>query len=129
VTVTSASEPIVRREWLRPGVHINAVGSAFPNVRELDSATVRDAAFFVDRRESALNEAGDFLFPLREGAISEEHIRAELGDVLIGAAPGRQTDDELTIFESLGLAVEDLVAAEHVVARANAENVGALVSL
>jgi len=129
VTVTSASEPIVRREWLRPGVHINAVGSAFPNVRELDSATVRDAAFFVDRRESALNEAGDFLFPLREGAITEEHIRAELGDVLIGAAPGRQTDDELTIFESLGLAVEDLVAAEHVVARANAENVGALVSL
>ena len=69
------------------------------------------------------------LFPLREGAINEEHIRAELGDVLIGLAPGRQTDDELTIFESLGLAVEDLVAAEHVVARANAENVGALVSL
>jgi ornithine cyclodeaminase/alanine dehydrogenase-like protein (mu-crystallin family) len=129
VTATSASTPVVAREWLRDGVHINAVGSAFPNARELDTATVRDSAYFVDSRVSAFAEAGDFLIPLGEGAISEDHIRAELGDVLIGSADGRRDDDEITVFESLGLAVEDLVAAEYVLARAEAENVGTLVSL
>jgi ornithine cyclodeaminase/alanine dehydrogenase-like protein (mu-crystallin family) len=129
VTATSASEPIVRREWLLDGTHINAVGSAFPNARELDSATVRDAALIVDSRESALNEAGDLLIPLGEGAVGEDHIRAELGEVLIGAADGRRSGDEVTLFKSLGLAVEDLVAAEHVLARAEAENVGTVVSL
>ena len=129
VTATSASEPIVRREWLRPGVHINAVGSAFPNVRELDSATVHDAAFFVDRRESALNEAGDFLFPLRGRSDLRGPHQGRARRRADRRRTGRQTDEELTVFESLGLAVEDLVAAEHVVARANAENVGALVSL
>src|SRR6185503_9550704 len=77
VTATSAQEPIVRREWLRDGVHDNAVGSSIPTTRELDTATMRDAALFVDRRESTVNEAGDFLFPQREGAIGPEHIRAE----------------------------------------------------
>ena len=86
-----------------------------------------DAALFVDRRESTLNEAGDFLFPLREGAIGPEHIRAEIGELLIGAAEGRRSPDELTVFKSLGLAVEDLAAAEHVLQRAEAENVGAVV--
>ena len=117
-TTTSAREPVLRRDWLAAGVHINAVGSSIPTTRELDSATIAAASLFVDRRESTENEAGDYLFPLREGAIAPGHIRAELGDVLVGAAPGRSSDDELTVFKSLGLAVEDLAAAEHVYRRA-----------
>jgi ornithine cyclodeaminase len=128
-TVTAAAEPVVRREWLQPGVHVNAVGSSIPTTRELDTTTVADAALFVDRRESTLNESGDFLFPQREGAIGPEHIRAELGEVLTGTADGRRSSDELTVFKSLGLAVEDLAAAEHVLARAEAEDVGVVVSL
>jgi ornithine cyclodeaminase len=108
---------------------VNAVGSSIPTARELDSATMAAAALFVDRRESTLNEAGDFLFPQREGAIGPGHIRAELGEVLLGAAPGRRSPDEITVFKSLGLAVEDLAAAEHVLARAEAEDAGALVEL
>ena len=128
-TVTSSAEPVLERGWLKPGAHVNAVGSSIPSARELDSATMAAAALFVDRRESTVNEAGDYLFPLREGAIDESHIRAELGDVLIGAAEGRRDPEELTVFKSLGLAVEDLAAAEHVLARAEAEDVGSLVSL
>src|SRR4029077_12160459 len=97
--------------------------------RELDSRTMAEAALFVDRRESTLNEAGDFLFPQREGAFGPDHIRAEIGELLIGSARGRTSDGELTVFKSLGLAVEDLAAAEHVLQRAEAENAGAVVSL
>jgi ornithine cyclodeaminase len=129
VTATSAAEPIIDRGWLKPGVHINAVGSSIPTTRELDTATVRDAALFVDRRESTINEAGDFLFPQREGAIGPEHIRAEIGELLIGAAEGRRSADEITVFKSLGLAVQDLAAAEHVLRRAEAEDAGSVVSL
>jgi ornithine cyclodeaminase/alanine dehydrogenase-like protein (mu-crystallin family) len=129
VTATSAVEPIIDRGWLKAGVHINAVGSSIPTTRELDTATVRDAALFVDRRESTINEAGDFLFPQREGAIGPEHIRAEIGELLIGAAEGRRSADEITVFKSLGLAVQDLAAAEHVLRRAEAEDAGSVVSL
>jgi ornithine cyclodeaminase len=129
VTATSAAEPILTRSWLKPGVHINAVGSSIPTTRELDTATMRDAALFVDRRESTINEAGDFLFPQREGAIGPEDIRAEIGELLIGTGEGRRSAEELTVFKSLGLAVEDLAAAEHVVRRAEQENVGQVVSL
>ena len=128
-TVTASAEPIVRHGWLKAGTHVNAVGSSIPTARELDTATMVAAALFVDRRESTVNEAGDYLFPLREGAIDESHIRAELGDVLIGAADGRRGPDELTVFKSLGLAVEDLAAAELVLARAEAEGAGSVVSL
>jgi ornithine cyclodeaminase/alanine dehydrogenase-like protein (mu-crystallin family) len=129
VTATAAREPIVEREWLDEGAHVNAVGSSIRTTRELDTQTMVDAALFVDRRESTVNEAGDFLFPQREGAIGPEHIRAELGEVLIGAAPGRGSDTELTVFKSLGIAVEDLAAAEHVLRRARAEGVGTEVDL
>jgi ornithine cyclodeaminase/alanine dehydrogenase-like protein (mu-crystallin family) len=128
-TVTALAEPVVQRDWLKPGVHINAVGSSIPSTRELDSATMRDAALFVDRRESTLNESGDFLIPQKEGLIGPEHIRAEIGELVIGAAEGRRSDDEITVFKSLGLAVEDLAAAELVLQRAEAENAGAVVSL
>jgi ornithine cyclodeaminase/alanine dehydrogenase-like protein (mu-crystallin family) len=129
VTATSAAEPIVQRSWLKEGAHVNAVGSSIPTTRELDTETMRDAALFVDRRESTLNEAGDFLFPQREGAIGPDHIRAEIGELLIGSAEGRRSRGELTVFKSLGLAVEDLAAAEHVLRRAEAEDAGTVVSL
>lgn len=129
VTVTSAREPVVQGAWLRPGTHVTAAGSSIPTTRELDSQTMAEASLFVDRRESTVNEAGDYLFPMREGLIGPDHIRAELGEVLIGAAPGRTSSDELTVFKSLGLAVEDLAAAEHVLRRAEAEGVGAVTSL
>jgi ornithine cyclodeaminase len=87
-------------------------------VRELDSETVAASTFFTDRRESAENEAGDFVLALAEGAIDGDHIAAELGEVLVGAHPGRTSPEEITVFESLGLAVEDLFAAEYVVQRA-----------
>jgi ornithine cyclodeaminase/alanine dehydrogenase-like protein (mu-crystallin family) len=129
VTVTSSREPIVTRAWLQPGTHVTAAGSSIPTTRELDSETMAAATLFVDRRESTVNEAGDYLFPMREGFIGPEDIKAELGEVLIGANPGRTSDDELTVFKSLGLAVEDLAAAEHVLKRAEAEGVGSVVSL
>lgn len=128
VTATSSREPVLRREWLAPGAHVNAVGACFPSARELDTATVAESAFFVDRRESAEHEAGDYLIPLEEGAISDGHIRGELGEVLIGAAAGRTSDEELTVFESLGLAVEDLAAAEYLERRALREGRGTTVT-
>jgi ornithine cyclodeaminase/alanine dehydrogenase-like protein (mu-crystallin family) len=124
VTVTSSPEPVLRREWIGEGTHINAVGASIPTSRELDTATVAAATLFVDRRESTENESGDYLVPLREQAIGPEHIRAELGEVLIGAHAGRTSADEITIFKSLGLAIEDLAAAEFVVRRARETGVG-----
>ena len=128
-TTTASPEPIVKRDWLKPGVHINGVGSSIPTARELDSQTMVDASLFVDRRESTLNEAGDFLIPQREGLIGSDHIRAELGEILLGTAAGRTSDDEITLFKSLGIGVEDLAAGELVLQRAEAENAGTVVSL
>jgi ornithine cyclodeaminase/alanine dehydrogenase-like protein (mu-crystallin family) len=129
VTATSAAEPILERVWLKAGAHVNAIGSSIPTTRELDTATMVEGSLFVDRRESTINEAGDYLFPFREGAITPDAIRGELGEVLIGSVEGRRSEDELTVFKSLGLAVEDLAAAEYVLERAEAENAGSVVSL
>ncbi len=123
-TCTSATEPVVRRTWLAEGAHINAVGASVPTSRELDAEVVAAASLFVDRRESTLSEAGDYLEAVAETGIGPDHIRAELGELLVGAAPGRSSPDELTVFESLGLAVEDLAAAELCVERARAAGVG-----
>jgi ornithine cyclodeaminase/alanine dehydrogenase-like protein (mu-crystallin family) len=124
-TTTSAAEPIVELRWLTAGAHVNAVGSSIPTTRELDTATVAASSLFVDRRESTLNEAGDYLLPAAEGAVGPDHIKAELGEVLTGMQPGRQDESELTVFKSLGIAVEDLAAAELVVRRARERGVGA----
>ena len=119
VTATSSKEPILRREHVRPGTHINAVGSSVPTARELDGAMVAAASLFVDRRESTVNESGDYLFAQREGAISgPDHIRGELGELLTGRVRGRQSEDEITLFKSLGLAIEDLAAAAHLFGKA-----------
>jgi ornithine cyclodeaminase/alanine dehydrogenase-like protein (mu-crystallin family) len=119
-TCTSASEPILQREWLAPGAHVNAVGASLPTARELDTDTMVAGSLFVDRRESTLNESGDLLL----AGLGEEHIRAELGEVLAGSHPGRTDAEELTVFKSLGLAVEDLAAAELVVGKARQEGLG-----
>lgn len=124
VTVTSAIEPIVRSEWISPGAHLNVVGSSTPNAREVDSATMAASSLFVDRRESTINEAGDYLFALRDGAIGPDHIRAEIGEVLRGDKPGRTSPDEITLFKSLGLAIEDLAAAEYLYRKARELNAG-----
>jgi ornithine cyclodeaminase/alanine dehydrogenase-like protein (mu-crystallin family) len=124
VTATSAVDPVLRREWLKPGAHVNVIGGRPPTMRELDVATVADSAFYVDRRESAEKEAFDYRDALEAGAIGTDHIKGEIGEVLIGTAPGRQSPDELTVFRSLGLAVEDLAAAEYVVRRAREQGVG-----
>lgn len=129
VTATSSAEPVLAREWLKPGGHVNAIGGRPPQMTELDTATIADSAFFVDRRESAEAEAGDYRAAIDSGAIGPDHIRAELGDVVIGAKPGRSSADELTVFRSLGLAVEDLAAAEYVVRRARETGVGTEVPL
>ncbi len=123
-TTTTASEPIIEHRWLAPGAHVNAVGSSIPTARELDTETMAKASLFVDRRESTLNEAGDYLLAAAEGAFGPEQIKAELGEVLAGMHPGREHEDELTVFKSLGIAVEDLAAAELVVRRAREQGVG-----
>jgi ornithine cyclodeaminase len=123
-TTTAAVEPIVEKRWLARGAHVNAVGSCFPTTRELDTETVAHASLFTDRRESCLSEAGDYVLAAAEGTIGPEHIKAELGEVLAGMHPGREHEDELTVFESLGIAVEDLASAELVVRRARERGMG-----
>jgi len=128
-TVTSSSEPVLRGAWLEPGTHVNAVGSSVKSTRELDTEAVVRSRLFVDRRESTVTEAGDYLFPLAEQAIDVGHIVGELGDVLLGRLAGRRSDEEVTLFKSLGLAVEDLAAAQHALEQARARGMGTIVPL
>lgn len=123
-TVTSSRTPVLKGAWLAPGAHVNAVGACFPDARELDTEAVVRSRVFVDRRESAMAEAGDLLIPMREGAIGEGHLVGELGASLIGEVEGRRSDDEITLYKSLGIAIEDLAAAHVVHARARAEGRG-----
>lgn len=113
VTATGSREPILMREDVAPGTHINAVGSSVATARELEGALVAASSLYVDRRESTINESGDYLGALREGAISEGHIRGEIGQLLLGDAAGRRNAEEITLFKSLGLGIEDLAAAAH----------------
>ena len=121
---------MLKRAWLSPGAHINAVGASTPHAREIELETVAASALFPDSRESLHNEAGEFRRAVEEGVIAGgDHVRAELGEVLAGTAPGRADDAELTLFRSLGLAVEDLAAAEHAVAAARRLRLGTEVAL
>ena len=128
-TVTASPEPILQRAWLKEGVHINAVGSSIPSSREIDTATMAAARLFVDKRESALAEAGDLLIPMLEGAVTGDHVEAELGEVIIGKNGGRRSPTELTLFKSLGLAVEDVASAAFVVRRARETGTGQTVTM
>lgn len=124
--VTSARTPILNGAWLKPGAHINAVGACFPTARELDTEAVAQSRLFADLRESTLNEAGDFLIPKQEGAIGDEHILAELGQLLLEQEKGRTSDSDITLFKSLGLAVEDLAAAHYIYQQAEKSDSGTI---
>ena len=117
-TVTAATTPVLLGEWLSPGAHVNAVGACTPNARELDAAAVARSRLFTDRKESLFAEAGDFLLARAEGAVDDSHFQGELGDVLEAKVPGRRSDDEITLFKSLGIAVEDLAAGRFIYEKA-----------
>ena len=124
VTATSSRQPVVQRKWIADGAHINAIGTYSPQSREIDSQTMAAARIFVDRRESAVNEAGDYLLAVDEGAIGADSIAAEVGEVLLGQKTGRTSDQEITLFKSLGLAIEDMACAEYLYEKAKTAKVG-----
>ena len=111
VTATTSKAPVLRRGWIKDGAHINAIGSYTPDARELDTDTIIDAKVVVDKLEAALEEAGDIIIPIKEGLFSPDKIHAELGEIIIGKKPGRTSQKEITIFKSVGLAVQDAAAA------------------
>lgn len=128
-TITSSRTPLLEGEWLSPGTHVNAVGASLASARELSSDAVVRSRLYVDRRESALAEAGDFLVPLSEGVITDAHIVGELGELALGTIAGRTNPHEITLFKSLGLAVEDVAALRHIYSRAQATGTGISVEL
>jgi ornithine cyclodeaminase len=128
-TTTAAREPILEGAWIASGAHVNAVGACFPAARELDTAAVQRARVFVDCRESALHEAGDLLIPMREAALDASHVAGELGEVLTDRVVGRTDANDVTVFESLGIAIEDVTAVHHVVRKARASKTGTRVEI
>jgi ornithine cyclodeaminase len=128
-TVTSSKTPVLERAWLSDGVHVNAVGASLRTSREIDTETVRAARVFVDSRESATNEAGELLKAIEEGAVGTDHIAAEIGEVLLGKARGRCSTSEITVFRSLGLAIQDVLAANHAYTAARTKSAGTVVSM
>ncbi len=113
-TTTTSAEPVVRGAWVAPGAHVNAVGAYNPATRELDSELVARSRLYADRRESLLSEAGEFLIPKSEGLFGDEHVVGEIGEVLTGRAPVRTSSEEITLFKSLGIAIEDLASAHRI---------------
>ena len=113
-TVTASKEPVILGDWITAGTHINAVGSSTAFSRELDTAAMVKSKIFTDCYESIFNEAGDFLIPKKEGALTDEHVKAEIGEVLSGTKKGREHEAEITIFKSLGIAAEDIFSAYHI---------------
>jgi alanine dehydrogenase len=123
-TATSSPAPVFDGSEVRPGTHINGIGSHTPKARELDTETVKRSRLIGDSREACFKEAGDIMIPLEEGAITEDHLRAELGEVVIGAKPGRETDEEITLFKSNGLAIQDAATAKLIYDKAIRSGVG-----
>src|SRR5436190_426382 len=113
-TVTASKEPVVMGDWIATGTHINAVGSSTASSRELDTTAIVRSKLFTDRYESLFNEGGDFLIPKKEGAVTDEHVKAEIGEVLSGTKKGRENNEEITVFKSLGIAAEDIFSAYHI---------------
>lgn len=128
-TITASASPVLAGEWLAAGAHVNAAGASVRTARELDTAAIRRARLFVDRRESALSEAGDLLIPIAEGAVDEAQIAGELGDLVLGRVAGRESGDQITCFKSLGLAIEDVAAARYLYVAATELGVGLRVEL
>lgn len=123
-TATVSKTPVFADEDLPPGVHINAVGSYQPAVQEVPAATVARAQLIVDHRPSALQEPGDLLIPMAAGLFQPDHIQAELGELVLGRKPGRKSPEAVTLFKSVGVAIQDLAAADHVLQRATQLGLG-----
>ena len=117
-TATTSTRPVFNGRKLRPGTHINAVGAYTPQMQEVDAEAVRRAKVVIDSRQASLAEAGDLIIPLKQGVITEEHIHAEIGEIVAGLKPGRESDDEITYFKSVGVAAQDVAAARRVLNRA-----------
>lgn len=128
-TTTSAKEPILPGSALEPGQHINLVGSAIPTTAEVDAEAVSRSRFYVDYREAAMAAAGELLKAIESGAVTKEHIVGEIGEVVAGQAPARQSDSDITMYKSLGVAAQDLAAAHAIWRAAEAEGVGTVVDL
>jgi ornithine cyclodeaminase/alanine dehydrogenase-like protein (mu-crystallin family) len=128
-TITSSRIPVLEGKWLRAGTHVNAVGASIRTARELDTEAVTKARLFGDRRESVLAESGDVLIPMSEGAISESHLLGELGELVTGRVAGRTSREDITLFKSLGLAVEDVAAIRFIHTRALEQGRGVTVDL
>jgi ornithine cyclodeaminase len=126
-TMTKAREPILQGDWLTPGVHLNVVGSSIAAAAEIDTAAVEKARFFVDCRNSTVNEGGEYLKALRAGAITPEHIVAEIGEVANGSKAGRSSPLEITLYKSLGIAPQDLASAHYVLDKARAAGKGQVI--
>lgn len=114
-TLTPAKEAYLKAEWIKPGAHINAVGTFTPATREVTSELMAKARIYADQVEALKKESGEYLVPLQEGLITEEQIAGSLGQVLLGQAPGRKDEEEITIFDALGLAVEDVICGRYLV--------------
>jgi ornithine cyclodeaminase len=124
VLATSSPVPVMRSEWIADGAHVCAVGACRPDQREMDGALVARARLFVDSRGAALAEAGDVMLAIDEGLIDSAHIVGEIGEVVSGRVPGRTSPDQVTVFKSLGLAVEDVAAAHLAYQRATERGLG-----
>ena len=129
VLSTSTVEPVVQSGWVQPGMHFNSIASATTQVREMDSETIRMSKVVVDSREAALKEAGDILIPISEGLIGPDHIYAEVGEIAAGARPGREDDREVTVYKSLGLAIQDAAAAKLLYEKARRAGLGTEVAI
>ena len=128
-TATSSATPIFDGSKVRPGTHINGIGSHTPNARELDTTIVKKSKFIADSYEACLKEAGDIMIPINEGAIDKSHMFAELGEVVTGKKPTRENNDEITLFKSNGLAIQDVATAKLVYDKAKAAGVGTDIDL
>jgi ornithine cyclodeaminase/alanine dehydrogenase-like protein (mu-crystallin family) len=126
-TVTKAREPILEGQWIAPGAHLNVVGSSVATAAEIDTAAVVRSCFFVDCRSSTITEGGEYLRALRAGAITPEHIRAEIGEVANGSKVGRTSADDITLYKSLGIAPQDLASAHFVLQKARERGVGQVI--
>jgi ornithine cyclodeaminase len=123
-TATTATTPVFSAEDLQPGTHINAVGAFTPEMQEIGSDSVLKARVFVDSREAALDEAGDLIIPLKRGVIAEDHILGELGEIVLGRLAGRTDESQITLFKSVGVAVQDAIAAARALNGAQDQNLG-----
>jgi len=126
-TLTKAREPILFGDWIARGAHLNVVGSSIAAAAEIDTVAVAQSRFFVDCRNSTVNEGGEYLRALRSGAVTAGHIAAEIGEVANGTKPGRTSPEEVTLYKSLGVAPQDLASAHYVLEKARAAGIGQLI--